>query len=110
MKIKRTIGIVLISAFLLIQFAQAGWTEEKKAPVTPYGDYCRNCSRYGFCPTMLTIHQTVKALEDYYGSKGYRAEIKKIRGRFVIADIYKNGKTVDKIIFDRKTGRIRSIF
>jgi hypothetical protein len=49
-------------------------------------------------------------LRDYYNKKGLNVEIRKKGGRFIRARIYDKIGTVDIIIFDRHTGRIRSIF
>lgn len=58
---------------------------------------------------MLSPAQTKQALEDYYSQKGLSIKIDRIRGRFIKAQILDGSKVVDIIIFDRKTGRIRSI-
>ncbi len=79
-------------------------------PITPYGDFCPECSNYGSCRFMLSRDRAEKALEDYYGKKGYKVEIVRLRGRFIRAKVLEKDKVVDEIIFDRKTGRIRSIF
>lgn len=79
-------------------------------PITPYGDFCPECSNYGSCQFMLSRERAQKALEDYYGKKGYQVEIVRLRGRFIRARILEKGSVVDEIVFDRKTGRIRSIF
>ena len=59
---------------------------------------------------MLSPSQTRKALEDYYARKGLRIRIDRFEGRFVKARILDGNRVVDEIIFDRRTGRIRSIF
>jgi hypothetical protein len=51
-----------------------------------------------------------KAMLDYYNKKGLAVEIEQKRGRFIRAKIKDEDKVVDVIIFDRRTGRIRSIF
>ncbi len=42
--------------------------------------------------------------------KGLKISIGKARGRFIKARVEDKGKVVDVIIFDRRTGRIRSIY
>lgn len=79
--------------------------------ITPYGDYCLDYNSYGAGKDGIIPHQdAVKAMGRYYGHKGYRIGSMTYRGRFIEADIFKQDKQVDKVIFDRKTGRLRSIY
>ncbi len=87
-----------------------GMERERVAPITPYGDYCNECTAYGAGKKVLPANEAVRALERYYGDKGCQLGAVSYRGRFVVVDIYKNGRNVDKVLFDRKTGRIRSIY
>ncbi len=100
--------IVLAILMVLVPATVAGWQRDR--PVTPYGDFCRRCTRYGVCPRMLSIKEAVEALEAYYGKKNLKAVIRSTGGRFVMAEILEDGRVVDRIIFDRKTGRVRSIY
>ena len=50
------------------------------------------------------------ALDRYYRDKGYRVGTIYHKGRFIEAEIFKNNREVDKVLFDRKTGRLRSIY
>ena len=79
-------------------------------PVTPYGDSCPQCDKYGICNKIMTDYDAEKTLKDYYNKKGLTVEMEKKKGRFIKAKIYKRTDIVDVIIFDRQTGRIRSIF
>jgi hypothetical protein len=108
MKYRSLLFIILITFLTLLPTTVVAWQREKM--ITPYGDFCRRCSKYGVCPRMLSIEESVKALEEYYGKKNLKAIIKSAKGRFVMAEILDNGRVVDRIIFDRKTGRIRSIY
>ncbi|RMG69367.1 MAG: hypothetical protein D6710_08970 [Nitrospirae bacterium] len=92
--------------FSIVPFASA----DEKRPVTPYGDFCPNCSRYGFCKFNLSIEEARKALEDYYKQQGLSVRIEKSMGRFIRATVFREDKAVDRIILDRRTGRIRSIY
>jgi len=78
--------------------------------VTPYGDYCQYCSAYGICKGDIEPQEAERAIEGYFSSKGLKAAHIRYRERFIEAEIYKDNRVVDKIIFDRKTGRIRSIY
>jgi hypothetical protein len=78
--------------------------------VTPYGDYCKDCTDYGVCKDLMAPHDAVKSIHRYYREKGYRMGAVYHKGRFIEADIYKKDRQVDKVLFDRKTGRLRSIY
>ena len=77
--------------------------------VTPYGDYCRKCTTYGTCKAPLPPIEAIAAIEQYYMDKGYKVGYVRHKGRFIEAEIYYKNKLVDKVLFDRKTGRIRSV-
>ena len=81
-----------------------------KARVTPYGDFCPRCNSYGARTKQVTHEGALKAIKDYFHAMGLEVRNLRGRGRFLKADIYKDGRLVDRIVFDRKTGRIRSIF
>jgi len=78
--------------------------------VTPYGDYCRDCTIYGTCKEIIASKDAVIALDHYYRHRGYRLGTIYHKGRFIEAEIFKNNRQVDKVLFDRKTGRLRSIY
>ncbi|MBI5409807.1 MAG: hypothetical protein HZA14_10620 [Nitrospirae bacterium] len=98
--------ITFAASFILSHTNVFAWHEE---PVTPYGGFCPKCE-YGTCKSTLTSYEGQKALEDYYGGKGLQVELDGIHGRFIRARVIDKGKIVDVIIFDRSTGRIRSIY
>ncbi len=78
--------------------------------VTPYGDFCPRCSNYGVGQHPVSHKVASEALGEYFHAKGLTVKNVHGRGRFLKADIYKDGRLVDRILFDRRTGRIRSIF
>jgi hypothetical protein len=78
--------------------------------ITPYGDYCGVCTHYGTCKELLPPTEALRALKKYYKDKGYSVGRVYQKGRFIEAEIYKDDKQVDKVLFDRKTGRLRSIY
>jgi len=78
-------------------------------PVTPYGD-CTGCGKYGICKAQMSNEDAKKAMIKYYDKKGLGVNIEKTIGRFIKAKIMDNDKVVDIIIFDCRTGRIRSIY
>jgi hypothetical protein len=102
----RIVAIVVCVFFLLVAASLAA----ADSSITPYGDYCSDCSTYGICSDVLPVSEALSALRKYYESKGYRVGAVYHKGRFIEADIYKNNKQVDKVLLDRKTGRLRSIY
>ena len=105
MKIEMLKNTFIAALFLLISVpAHAGGDM-----VTPYGDYCSKCATYGTCKAPLPPVEAIAAIEQYYTDRGYRVGHVRHRGRFIEAEIYRNNKRVDKVLFDRKTGRIRSV-
>ena len=76
----------------------------------PYGDSCQWCSEYGICREDLGPREAESAISRYFSLRGLAATNMRHKGRFIEADIYRNNKLIDKVIFDRKTGRIRSIY
>ncbi|MBL7031648.1 MAG: hypothetical protein ISR97_00510 [Nitrospira sp.] len=90
-------------------FSEA-FARHPKKPVTPYGDFCPKCSEYGNCKTPMGHEDAKRAMFDYYHKKGLSVEIMRKRGRFIKAKVKDKNDVVDVIIFDRRTGRIRSIY
>jgi hypothetical protein len=78
--------------------------------ITPYGDVCGDCGSYGTCKEMMTPDGAAHALTSHYREKGYSVGMIYHKGRFLETEIYRGHKQVDKVILDRKTGRIRSIY
>jgi len=80
--------------------------------VTPYGDFCPNCSVYGvrYKHKQVRHDKAVEAIRAYFVKRGYQIGNVRGLGRFIRVDVYRDKKLVDRIVFDRKTGRIRSIY
>ncbi|MGE5894935.1 MAG: hypothetical protein ACM34I_12835 [bacterium] len=76
----------------------------------PYGEFCPVCSSYGVCTEYLSESQSREAISMYYEKKGVSVGQMNFRGRFVEVEIIRDGQMLDKVLFDRKTGRIRSIY
>ena len=103
----------MLRAFLIVIFLLfTGYTaaDAEEDNVTPYGDYCKECTIYGTCREVIPPNEAVNALDRYYRDKGYRVGTIYHKGRFIEAEIYKNNRQVDKVLLDRKTGRLRSIY
>jgi hypothetical protein len=99
--------IIIAVMFLSIEVPFAG---RRGMNITPYGDFCPRCGKYGTCNNPMNPGEAEKAMEDYYREKGFDIEVVKVKGRFIRANIKDKGEVVDVIIFDRHTGRIRSIY
>lgn len=99
---------MLMLPFLLFQNAYAA--DPSGRGITPYGDTCDLCGDYGYCGREPTHREVVGALRSYYGKRGMEALVREPKGRFVEVEIYKNGRTVDRVLLDLKTGRIRSVY
>ncbi len=77
--------------------------------ITPYGDYCKHVSHYGMHKSIIDMKHAEKALKQYYGKKGLDIEIVSKQGRFLKVIIKDGRDVVDTVIFDRHSGRIRSV-
>jgi hypothetical protein len=107
------IKIMLAAAFTLsLLFTQSGtvMAGNSTETSTPYGDYCRKYSHYGKNRIVHDYKHAEKALIHYYDKKGLEVKPLNRRGRFIKVNIIKDDKIVDIILFDRYTGRIRSIY
>jgi len=102
----KRIILILLALLLSGVFSYDALSEQK----VPYGTFCPLCSPYGACRKELATKRAVEIIKSYFKDMGLEARIIEARGRFIRADIYKDGVFVDKIIFDKKTGRIRSIY
>ena len=78
--------------------------------VTPYGDFCSRCSIYGVGHGRVARDKAIHAIRLYFSEKGLTIGNVRGRKRFLKVDIFRGESLVDTILFDRKTGRIRSIY
>jgi hypothetical protein len=101
--------LIIISIVLLVSLSDL-FAKHNKRQVTPYGDFCPHCTHYGASDSSMSHDDAKKAMLDYYHKKGLTVEIENKRGRFIRAKIKDENKVVDVIIFDRRTGRVRSIY
>jgi|Deesub1362A_J573_1020465.scaffolds.fasta_scaffold00045_113 hypothetical protein len=99
---------LLLTITILLAFTSGAVAIERG--ITPYGDYCPKCSTYGICRKQLSRREAVTAIRAYFKNKGLTIGNIRGRGRFIKVDIFRHGKLVDRIIFDRRTGRLRSIY
>lgn len=103
-----TVFAIAVFIFLACISSALAWHEGKE--VTPYGDFCRRCTEYGTCDSLMSDEGANKAIFEYYHAKGLNVMIENSRGRFIKAKIINKNDVVDVIIFDRRTGRVRSIY
>jgi uncharacterized membrane protein YkoI len=82
----------------------------------PYGRYCpgpRWGRPYGARTTVKTADEAKQAIETYFAGSGQSVQVIKVEQKkwYFEADIANpDGKLIDKVIIDRRTGRIRSIY
>lgn len=101
--------LLLVSAFLLLP-PEAVAASHSKDSASPYGDYCKKYSHYGRNKIMHDHAHAEKALRHYFSKRGLTIKLLERKGRFIKAHVMKNKEIVDTILFDRHTGRIRSIY
>lgn len=103
-------AIVFALAIIIVVAAFDAWAWRGDAPVTPYGGFCPGANRYGSCGGRMSYADALKILDGYYAEKGFTVRVTDVRGRFIKAEILDKEKVVDVIIFDRRFGRIRSVY
>lgn len=104
--------ILLAGLTLSFLFSQPGivMADDSRGNSTPYGDFCRKYSHYGKNRIMHDYKHAEKALIHYYSKKGLEIKPLSRKGRFIKANVIKKGIVIDIILFDRHTGRVRSIY
>jgi hypothetical protein len=108
---KQLVIVGIIATLLLLSVSEAfSDSMHKRGQVTPYGDFCKQCTQYGTCKSNMSHDEAKKAMMDYYHRKGLVVEIDNKRERFIKAKVKDKDKVVDVIIFDRSTGRLRSVY
>jgi hypothetical protein len=103
---KKVILIILLSiiAVLIASFAEAGPRS------MPYGDLCGKCGKYGVCKDFISIEESSEAVKSYFSDSEIDVGTIRGKGRFLKIELLKGDRIYDIILFDRKTGRIRSIY
>lgn len=101
--------IVFIATLIVLPdsyaYAMNGWWDG------PYGDYCPMWGSYGARKPVRTANEAKRILQEYFAP--YDIKVGKIKERelFFEADIKdRNNNLIDKVIIDKRTGRIRSIY
>ena len=102
----------LFSLFLMMfYFSSLSFADAENA--SPYGDYKKGAAQtgYGEKKPVNTIEEAREALTEYFAKQDVK--IGEIREQilFFEAEIRdKNNNLVDKVIVDKRTGRIRSTY
>lgn len=76
----------------------------------PYGDFCPKCSKYGRGRMPVELEESMGALRDYFSHRSMNIDNVHVRGPLMRADVFRDGRMVDRVIFDRRSGRVRSIY
>jgi hypothetical protein len=110
MKITMLIGFLFIMLVAFtgpwsVPFAHAG----HRKPAVNYGAFCRG--RGGEVHKHLSISDAIKAMREYFLRQGLEIVHITHDSRFVRADVVdKSGETIDSILLDSWTGRMRSVY
>ncbi len=82
----------------------------------PYGQNCpgrRGGGPYGARVTVPTADEARQVIEAYFAGQGQKVTVGPMqeRGRFFVADVLdKDRLPIDRVIVDKRTGRIRSVY
>lgn len=117
----RIIYLVLTLCTLIMGFIPADAAAERRCETRcesggecrPYGGYCRNRRQgwYGSRREVRTEEEARVLLSEYFA--GSRASVGTLQERetYFEADVINpRGKVVDRVIIDKRSGRIRSIY
>jgi hypothetical protein len=109
--IKKGVFTGLFAALLLGLLLSGAYARDRSSP---YGTYKRGGSAesgYGEKRPVASASEARRVLEGYFAGKGVRVGKVRERELFFEADILgRNGQVVDRVIVDKRTGRIRSIY
>jgi hypothetical protein len=97
------------AAFALLLFSPAAGQEK----VSPYGVYRKGQAEggYGEKRPVKTAGEASKVLREHFAGKGVEVGSVKEKELFFEAEILDmKGRLVDKVVVDKRTGRIRSIY
>lgn len=108
--IMKTVITGLLAASIILAGISPAMAFHGHDRVTPYGDFCTRVSHYGMHKGTIPLEQAEEALKHYYSEKGLEIEIIQEEERFLKALVKDGDTVVDTVIFDRRTGRLRSIY
>jgi hypothetical protein len=101
------VGLLAAPAVAHADGCRSGWSGR------PYGDYCRGrrWGRYGAKNPVKSAEEARRRLEEYYaGEDVVVGTITERELHFEAKIDNKNGEFVDRVIIDKRSGRIRSIY
>jgi len=101
---------VFLAILFLMMTASLLSAAQEGEVIILYGDYAQWCTVYGTRTKDIGPREAEQVIEKYFASKGLRATNLNHKGRYIEAEIYRNDRRLDVILFDRKTGRIRSTY
>ena len=109
--------IVILLFFMVAR--QFGATSAEAGPMCPdcreggpYGDYCAGprWGWYGSRRGVDTVKEASRILQDYFSKDGVTVgRVVERQGYFEAAILDRKGKAMDRVIVNRRNGRIRSI-
>jgi hypothetical protein len=113
--IRTLVGLVAIALAVLLSAPSMAYADGCRSGWSgrPYGDYCRGgrWGRYGAKDPVKTAQEARTRLEEYYADEdvvvgkitehelNFEAEIDNQKGEFV-----------DRVVIDKRSGRIRSVY
>ena len=108
-----SIRITILFSLFITMLYMASLSFASTADVYPYGDYKKGTtdSSYGEKRPVTTVEEARKVLTEYFAKKDVRIGEIKEKELFFEAEIRdKSNNPVDKVIIDKRTGRIRSTY
>ena len=109
MYMKNGIGLILIISAVCMFCVLPGYAEDS----SPYGDYKKGTAdnTYGEKRPVTTMEEARKVLTEYFAKKDMKVGEITEKELFFEAEIRdKKNNLVDKVIVDKRTGRMRSIY
>jgi hypothetical protein len=106
---KDRVLLIFLASAVFFQCIPAAQAQDAR----PYGDFrkAQAETRYGEKRPVTSIEEAKKKFHEYVADKDLRVEDITEKELFFEADIRdRKNKIVDKVILDKRTGRIRSIF
>lgn len=108
--IRKGVFAGLLAAAVLMLLFTGSYARDRSSP---YGTYKRGTadSGYGEKRPVSSASEARRVLEGYFSGKGVKVGKVREKDLFFEADIIdRNGEVVDRVIVDKRTGRIRSIY
>jgi hypothetical protein len=113
--------MVLLTAFLMTplpseaQPVGPGWRHYESYEGMPYGRHCPGMGRgpYGARKVVKNADEARQVIESYFSASGQTVQVGKVEERrwYFQAEITNTeGKVIDTLIVDKRSGRIRSIY